>query len=197
VPVAAPDQPVVLEAPHNVVRVESLGDNAVVTGYRDAGGLGVSLVELRDKTEIASTVTLDRRYESEGRSHAYNAAIEPDGSGIMGVPTIENTEESGRWVYRSEASDVSFLSLDATGQLDRLGELKSREKSEHPSYKCEVSCVDWYGNTRPIFIDNRVFALTATEMVEGRVERGTIREIRRINLTAPPPRRATRRSSLD
>jgi len=88
-------------------------------------------------------------------------------------------------VWRSRPSDVSYLSLASVGELKPIGELSPREKSEHPAYKCEVSCVDWYGNTRPIFIDGRIFALAATEVVEGRLTNGAIAELRRANLTAP------------
>jgi hypothetical protein len=52
-------------------------------------------------------------------------------------------------------------------------------------YTCEVSCIDWYGNSRPIFTGGRVFALTGTELVEGRLERGRIREIGRLSIAGP------------
>jgi hypothetical protein len=38
-----------------------------------------------------------------------------------------------------------------------------------PGYECEVSCVDWYGNSRPIFTDGRIFALSGSELIEGRI----------------------------
>jgi hypothetical protein len=80
---------------------------------------------------------------------------------------------------------VSFLSVDAEGRLAGIGALLAQEKAEHPSYKCEVSCVDWYGNSRPIFVDGRIFALAETEIIEGAVAAGGIEERRRVNLTAP------------
>ena len=49
------------------------------------------------------------RFESEGRSHAYNAAIEADGSGIMGVPTVKRIMEAGRWAWRSRLSISRLL----------------------------------------------------------------------------------------
>ena len=53
-------------------------------------------------------------------------------------------------------------------------------------YECEVSCVDWYGNARPIFTGGRYLALMNSELVEGELADGKIREIRRIDLTAKP-----------
>jgi hypothetical protein len=186
VPIEAPEKPTVLSVPHNVIRIESIGKAAVLTGYKDDQGLSISLIDAHASARRASTVVLAQRYESEGRSHAYNAAIEADGSGIMGVPTVKREGEAGRYYWRSDASDVSFLALVAERQLRLLGELEAREKAQHPAYNCEVSCIDWYGNTRPIFTDGRVFALAATEIVEGRVHEGRILEIGRLNLTAPP-----------
>ena len=48
---------------------------------------------------------------------------------------------------------------------------------------CKASCVDWYGNARPIFLRNRVFALLGYEIVEGRLERGAISEVRRTSFS--------------
>jgi hypothetical protein len=46
---------------------------------------------------------------------------------------------------------------------------------------CQASCVDWYGNARPIFLGERVFALLGYELVEGRLENGRVREIDRVS----------------
>ena len=46
---------------------------------------------------------------------------------------------------------------------------------------CKASCVDWYGNARPIFLRGRTFALMGYEIVEGDLGPTSIREIRRIN----------------
>jgi hypothetical protein len=37
---------------------------------------------------------------------------------------------------------------------------------------CKASCVDWYGNARPIFLGDRVLALMGYEIVEGRLHGG-------------------------
>lgn len=66
-------------------------------------------------------------------------------------------------------------------------------KRPAPGYSCAVSCVDWYGNSRPIFTDGRIFALMATEIAEGRMQRGEIAEVQRLNLTGPVERRMRRR----
>lgn len=177
----------VLPLPHNVIRIERMGDDAIVTGYHDDAGQQLSHIGLRETPRISSTAMLAGRYEAEGRSHAFNSVVAEDGSGLLGIPTVARDRGNRRIAWRSESADVSFLSADASGKLGRLGEIVARKNAEDLSYKCEVSCVDWYGNTRPIFIDGRIFALSGVELVEGEVKGGVIRDLRRVNLSVPPP----------
>ncbi|MGH6952486.1 MAG: hypothetical protein ACREH4_16600, partial [Vitreimonas sp.] len=187
VPSDNPGAASVLDTPHNIIRVESIGVKAVLTGYRREGALSVSVLDLRRAPRLADTIELEGRYESEGRSHAFNASVDADGAGLMGLPTVQLRRRSGRWWWNSQSSDVSFMSLDADGRIAALGELTSDPKAQHPSYACEVSCIDWYGNSRPIFVNGRIFALSGTELIEGKVEHGRIGERGRVNLTAPVP----------
>ncbi|MFM6989660.1 MAG: hypothetical protein ACKOXG_13500, partial [Arenimonas sp.] len=46
---------------------------------------------------------------------------------------------------------------------------------------CRASCVDWYGNARPIFVGERVYALMGYELVEGRIVDGAVTERRRVD----------------
>lgn len=198
VPLDRPDAFQLLSAPHGVLRAERVGDDIVLTGYRADDGLSISLVRLRENLpKIADTILLPGRYESEGRSHAFNAVLDADGGALMGLPTVLRLDDAARWWWRSGPSDVSFARLDPSGRLSRAGTLRSSRRSDeerpdftrdgegHNGYRCEVSCVDWYGNTRPIFTGGRVFALTATELVEGRLTGDDrIEEVQRLDLTA-------------
>ncbi len=183
-----------IEVGHTMIRAEQAGNDIVVTGYRDTEGLVVTLIDLDARPNIASSVQLARRFESEGRSHAFNSLIEEDGSGVMGLPTIGRESGSSRAVWRSGASDLSFLEVDRRGRLRAVGELKYADGNAAlhgtAGYSCEVSCIDWYGNSRPIFTDGRLFGLTGTELIEGRIEEGRVREVRRLNLARPAPQLA-------
>jgi hypothetical protein len=188
-PVARPTAAIELQAPHSVIRIERTGNNIVLSGYRTDAGLSLSMVDLRARPRIASTVLLENRYESENRSHAFNSLIGADGSGVMGLPTVTRIKESGRWVFRSQASNLSYITADASGRLASAGELiAGGAGAVDPSYRCEVSCVDWYGNTRALFLGQRVLGLAGTELIEGAIRDGRIEEVRRINLSARPPR---------
>jgi hypothetical protein len=188
IPVANPRYPTVINAPHAVLRIERAGpSNIVLTGYRTDAGLSLSLLDLRRRPTITSTQLLEGRFESENRSHAFNSLVGADGAGVMGLPTVGGVKQSGRWVFRSQASDLSFLSVDTAGRLRDMGLLAANEHAQDPTYHCEVSCIDWYGNSRAIFTNGRIFALSGTELVEGGISGVGIGERRRLNLSAPPP----------
>ena len=202
VPIGRPYAVEPLSIGHTVIRAERVADDIVLTGYRDRRGLSISLIDLTARPRVGSTVVLDGRFESEARSHAFNSLVEEDGGGLMGLPTVGRVEESQRYHWRSQASDVSFLSFDPRGRLQPIGELERRfeyvdeyddesgEEDEDgvPGYECEVSCIDWYGNSRPIFTGGRIFALAGTELIEGRVDGGRIREVQRLNIALTPAR---------
>jgi hypothetical protein len=61
-----------------------------------------------------------------------------------------------------------------------LGELGSSELRS-ANDNCRASCVDWYGNARPIFLRGRTFALMGYELVEGEITQRSIQERRRIS----------------
>ena len=201
VPVANPAGVRAMPVRHTVIRAEQAGNDIVVTGYRDREGLVVTLIDLDGRPRIGSSVVLDRRFESEGRSHAFNSLIEQDGSGVMGLPTIGGERWSSRAPWRSNASDLSYLTVDRRGQLQHVGELEQHFAYDDdgfgedgiPGYECEVSCIDWYGNSRPIFTDGRIFALSGTELIEGRIADAQILEVQRLNIALGSMRLADRR----
>ena len=186
VPLARPSAPVRLALPHNAIRIERACNDAIVTGYRDARGLAISMVRLGSDPAIASTALLAGRFESEGRSHAFNAWARADGSGILGIPTVKREWQSGRGWSNSASSDLSFLTFDAGRTLSPAGQLALGQRTPSAGYRCEVSCIDWYGNTRPVFTMGRIFALMGTDLVDGRLAGVRVTELRRLDLTGAP-----------
>lgn len=187
VPVARPAEARTLNVTHGILRVERVGNDMVATGYHDRSGLDFTMIRLDGTPRLGATLHLDGRYESEGRSHAFNARPEADGSALMGIPSVPRSNDAARWWFRSGASDLSFVSLSADGWLAPAGDLL---RGEHTGggYECEVSCVDWYGNSRPIFTGGRIFALTGTELIEGALDSGRVRETRRLDIAAESAR---------
>jgi hypothetical protein len=64
------------------------------------------------------------------------------------------------------SASVVFLKNDALA-LRELGELQARPAVVADA--CRASCVDWYGNARPLFLRGRIFGLLGYEIVEGRI----------------------------
>lgn len=188
VPVARPRDARTIELPHNVLRAERVGNDIALNGYRDDKGLNVTLIELGKEARVVSTAFLPQRFESEGRSHAFNSVVDEGGNGLIGVPTVKTEPASGRWWWRSRSSDLSFLTKSPEGKLSDAGALIAEPANEiktHPNYQCDRSCIDWYGNSRPVFIAGRIFGLMGTDLVEARIEQGRISEVARVDLTGP------------
>jgi len=75
---------------------------------------------------------------------------------------------------------ILFLKNDSL-HLEEAGELRaSAEKVKDDG--CRASCVDWYGNARPLFVHGRIIAMLGYDLVEGNLsDDGRIRELRRVS----------------
>lgn len=185
-PVVAPAQLSLARLEFSVARLETLGETFFATGYSDTQGLRLAQLDPRDGVRVTHTGFLKDRIESEGRSHAFNLTRLDDETLLLGLPTIGRGDETRpRWWWYQDNSDVSFMQLNSDNGFFYAGNLSSDPENVHPDYDCDVSCIDWYGNSRPVFTFGRIFALSGTEIIEGELLDGHIRELRRINLTAP------------
>src|SRR5262245_15129888 len=99
---------------------------------------------------------------------------------VRKVRSIRGT--SGRAGYRhliDGSASILFL-RNSSLQFQEVGELAAQpEKARDDG--CRASCVDWYGNARPLFVQGRIFALLGYEIVEGSFSSGRIRELRRVS----------------
>ncbi|WP_233548179.1 beta-propeller domain-containing protein [Aurantiacibacter zhengii] len=185
VPLGEPSATTRIPLGHEITRIEALAGDAVLTGYRDQEGLYLSYLDLEEAARVKGQAFLEGRYESESRSHAFNSTIYPEMDGLMGIPTVRREEDSGKLPWRSDDSGISFLRFTAEGDLADLSDIKPASGSDTVAqgYECEVSCIDWYGNARPIFLGRGVYALMGTELVEGRALDDRIEVLRRLDLT--------------
>ena len=177
-----------LPLPHSVDRIELLGRDAMVIGGTPRG-LGFSTVELDGRApDLGDRYVHPDSAEGESRSHAFffsPDADAPDGaSGTVGLPVAKRADPALARFFGSSAAMV-FLRRDDR-RLAPAGELDARTRGIVDD-DCKASCVDWYGNARPIFWGGRTFALLGYELVEGALARGRIREVGRISF-APAAR---------
>ena len=174
-----------LSLSHNAQRIEPMGDHAVVVGH-DGENLRMTAIQLRDEPSVAGTLSQQRASQSEDRSHAFLYRADDGASGLFGLP--------GAAVYRGDVAALEEpparivfvrndnLALTMAGAIDAGADPQVDDD-------CRASCLDWYGNARPIFIGDRIFALMGYELVEGRLAAGQIETVRRVDFT---PRSAAR-----
>jgi hypothetical protein len=182
-----------LRLPHAVERIDLLGRDGVVTGNDQRGGLNFTAVDLRlPQARIGNSFTMPDAAQGESRSHAfYYRPDDWDGAnGLLGLPVTRAVEPRFSRLFGSAAS-ILFLRRDRR-QFLMAGELAARPGGAVDD-NCRASCVDWYGNARPIFAGNRLFALLGYELVEGALANGSVYERNRVNYAPPPmPRRRPR-----
>jgi hypothetical protein len=166
-----------LKLGHSVDRIEQMGNDAVIVGT-DGKDLHFSAVRLGQSPEIVSRYTRKEALQGESRSHGFFYKPDGDASGMLGLPISMPGRPGYRQLSETSAA-ILFLRNDAL-QFREIGELGSQPENAVDD-RCRASCVDWYGNARPLFLRGRVFALLGYEIVEGRLDDGRMHEVRRVN----------------
>ncbi len=183
-----------LHAKHRVERIEAMGRDALLVGNAGADLLFTSVRLGRGGGDAALAGSHVQHGASQGETRTHGFFFKPTGSteGLLGLPVLQPGSRTQHGVYGGGQGSASVLYLrqrelafTALGRLDARG-------AGGVADDCRASCVDWYGNARPIFFGERVFALLGYELVEGRLAGGAqrgeqerIEERRRIDTLAP------------
>jgi hypothetical protein len=166
---------------HAIERIEALGDHALLVGNAGAD-LHLTAVRLRGSwAEVAGEHVQPGARQGETRTHGFFFRPTGRDEGLLGLPILEPARGPGRGVYRGDQGAASVLFLRQRDlAFTPLGALQSQPGPWRDD-ACKASCVDWYGNARPLFLGDRVVALMGYELVEGRVVGDRIEERRRTN----------------
>ena len=151
--------------------------HAVVIGS-GGGDLHFTSVRLTGVPVSVGRYTRRNAAQGETRSHGFFYKPESMFEGLVGLPIIGGGQSARSQLAQPSAS-VLFLRNHSL-ELGELGALDSRAAA-NANDGCRASCVDWYGNSRPLFLRNRVFALMGYEIVEGRLRGDALTELRRVN----------------
>jgi len=175
---------------HGTDRIEQMGKNAVVVGT-DGKNLHFTSVRLDDSPSITGSYL--RKDASQGELRSQGFFYKPDGedSGTLGLPISFPSRPGYRHLFESSAAILFLHNVD--GHFLEMGELTSRPELATDD-KCRASCVDWYGNARPLFVRDRIIAMLGYELVEGSREGDRIPEIRRVSY-APGQTKASTEAS--
>jgi hypothetical protein len=167
-----------IRLPHAVDRIEVMGSAAVVVGGAGTD-LHFSAVELGELPTLRGGFVQEDAGQGETRSHGFFFKPGQDGRGVLGLPVRVGGQDARHQLW-SGSAEVLFLAVEPDLSFSPLGSLASREESQRDD-SCEVSCADWYGNARPIFLRDRVMALMAYELVEGVLSGGVLTETARVD----------------
>ena len=178
--------------PGEIGRIEEMGPDALaVSGAADVFFTSIDLQTPRPT--ISDQFVMLGSEETESRSHAFFYRPDPssvDGAqGVLGLP-VTRPLPPGRgesFDMRGALETITYLRRDGGGRLRELGALEAGPVAVSIDDGCVASCIDWYGDARPIFLGERIFALLGYEVVEGRERGGRIHELRRIDVTPPAP----------
>jgi hypothetical protein len=147
-------------------RIEALGEHALLVG-RTGSELRFSAVRLqRGRATLAGSHGLPDARQGETRTHGFFYRSTGREEGLLGLPVLPSQGMQGA-VGRGPAMRIAFLRHHGLG-FTALGELAAAAASQQDD-GCKASCVDWYGNARPIFLGSRVLALMGYDLVEGQV----------------------------
>ncbi len=167
---------------HGIDRIEVMGTDAVVVGVR-GNNLEFSGIRLRaGRPSVSQRFVMPQATQGELRSHGFFYKPDGDNSGMLGLPVREARRAGYRHLVEGSAS-ILFLRNNGR-RFAEVGVLEAGAV-RNSNDGCRASCVDWYGNARPIFARGRVFALMGYEIVEGAMAEGQLVEVRRTSF-APP-----------
>ena len=173
--------------PHGTDRIEVMGPAAVVVGA-DERDLHFTGIRFDGTPRVAQRYTMREASQGELRSHGFFYRPDAAHEGVLGLPVREGGRPGYQHLFDGSASIVFLQNQD--WRFEPLGTLNAEAERARDD-ACKASCVDWYGNARPLFIRGRVFALLGYELVEGSIRAGRIAAVQRISF-APAAVRAVR-----
>ncbi|MDR2872239.1 MAG: beta-propeller domain-containing protein [Xanthomonadaceae bacterium] len=168
-------QPLVLH--HPVDRIEEMGSDAILVGSTDAD-LHFTTVHLEQRATVMGTYVQTGAVQKESHAQSFFYRSQQGRESIIGLPIVTKMFD-GAGNYSGQSAVMLYLRNEGL-QLSSLGRLVASIESV-ANDNCQISCVDWYGDTQPLFVGSRIFALLGYELVEGAFDNNTIRERRRAN----------------
>ena len=170
-------------------RIEAMGNAGLVVGSDDHNTY-LSAVDFYwgKPPMLGDRYVQAESAQAETRSHGfffYPDVFAADGStGVLGLPIARPARPAYHQLFESSAAMIFVRRAHA--HFSGLGELDATNEGIADD-GCEASCVDWYGNARPIFVGKRTFALLGYELIEGKLSDTAIRETARVSFAPRPP----------
>ena len=157
----------------SISRIEVMGLNRALIAtqgqrygnWQGSQRMALQPVFLSGEPQLGEALSLDSPAQGEWRSHGFFYKGNEDNSGTLGLAVMNPEVSSGRWW--ENGSSVAFAHVGTGGKLTSLGASSPTPGGNSPC--ASGSCIDWYGNTRPIFLKDRVFSLMGSEIQENKL----------------------------
>ena len=161
-----------------VSRIDVLGDQeAFISIRRNDGSLEIADLRI-DLPELKLTsLKMGRAAEGESRSHGFFQKPQEDGGHLVGLPVLTLKADQSAW-WGQGLSNVAFIQVAGDDSIKLIGTVQSGKDAS----VCQTSCIDWCGNTRPIFLKNRFFALMGHEIAEVKIADGSLTPTNRVQM---------------
>ena len=175
-------EPTELDIGYGIDRIEPMGSAAVVIGS-DTHSTYFSAIELGGReARLGDRYVQPDSAQAETRSHGFFFSRDEfsayDSDGVLGLPVARPARPAYHQLFENSISMVFVRREHA--HFSSLGTLDASD-SGIADDSCIASCVDWYGNARPIFLRGRTLALMGYEIVEGNLSRDSIKETARVS----------------
>jgi hypothetical protein len=173
-----------IDLPFSLSRLELADNDFIITGYWDSTdysetSLGLTLLSIKNDTAfLGETSWLENAYESESRSHAYSYKKQNNGDRIFALPVVSDLDTR----YWKESAALNFFRIEDE-TITTLSPVLPQAFTNSDD-ECSVSCIDWYGNTRGIFVDDAIYALLGDQLTSISSESGDIAPLRHLNINS-------------
>jgi hypothetical protein len=173
---------------HMTDQISTIGLAAYAIGSTSKGDLVASGLDFTDQPVRAGELVLANSRHGDWELHEFSVREDDAGSGILGISAGRHHPSSRNPSGPSEESiGVLFLRMAHT-RLKEMGTIEARPGtlSGDSVDSCVGSCEDWFGNSRALFVRERIFALLGYELVEVRIKRGHLVEQQRLDFSPKP-----------
>jgi len=170
-----------INLPYYVERIATMDSGAIVVGTAAPFALYFLRIKPSATSPFNGHFALANPSHMEYEDEAFVQGAIGSERGVLAIPgSGYGRSDSTHWVTGS--TNVVFVRTSPRGFL-KVGSLSIKPGSpESDSLEVQSGWFDdWYGNTRGIFVGERVFALIGYELIEARMVDGRLVERQRIN----------------
>lgn len=160
---------------HDATLMQALPAGMLVIGDA-SGGMGATMLLDAAPMNTNPKTFWPTRAVAESRSQAVNLQFQPDGSVLIGWPSIKKLPDEDP---QDQPSDLQFIEL-SSNQIRDIGEVNMQDISP-PTDQQEIA---WYGDARIAFVGTRVFTFSRNLVKEAAYQNGVMSVQRRLDLAA-------------